>query len=118
MVNNKKIIIISLFILLALTLIGCKKETTGSDNPTTGLQVDITADNCPNIVLNANQQVTWRNQDNKEHIVRDNTAEKTSQFDSDTLQPGDSFSYTFSQAGTYTYDCTPNGSTGGTITVE
>ncbi|MFA6255936.1 MAG: cupredoxin family copper-binding protein [Candidatus Absconditabacterales bacterium] len=39
-------------------------------------------------------------------------------FQSATLQPGDSFSHTFAQAGTFTYHCSIHPSMQGTVTVK
>lgn len=115
---KKQSFLIGFIMMLALLLVACQSETPTAAPQGSGISVEITADTCPNVVLNINQQVTWTNQDTKEHIVRDKTAAGTTLFDSDILQPGDSFSYTFGEAATYTYDCSTDGSMTGTITVE
>jgi plastocyanin len=117
MLKRQRFIIATVFVLVAL-LSACKTDTPAADTQNPGISLEITAETCPNATLNPNQQITWSNQDSKEHIVRENTAGKTSQFDSGTLQPGDSFSYTFLETGTFTYECSPNGTPLGTITVE
>jgi plastocyanin len=49
--------------------------------------------------------VTWTNQDSASHnVVADNGA-----FKSNTLKQGDTFSFTFNQAGTYNYYCSFHG---------
>jgi plastocyanin len=57
--------------------------------------------------------VTWTNNDSVTHTV---TADQGA-FDSGNLSPGSTFSFTFSQAGSYPYHCTPHPSMKGTITV-
>ena len=48
--------------------------------------------------------VTWTNKDNVGHTATSDTGV----FDSGILQKGDSFSFTFTQAGTYPYFCAPH----------
>lgn len=48
--------------------------------------------------------VTWTNKDNVGHTATSDTGV----FDSGMLQKGESFSFTFTQAGTYPYFCAPH----------
>ncbi len=48
--------------------------------------------------------VTWTNQDSVVHTVTSDTNE----FDSGGIGKGESFSYTFTAAGSYPYHCTPH----------
>jgi plastocyanin len=80
--------------------------------------VAITGDICPGVEVQVGQQVTWTNQDSREHIIRHKPAQGQGQFDSGTLQPGDSFSFTFVQPGSYPYECSPDGAMMGTVTVQ
>lgn len=58
--------------------------------------------------------VTWTNQDDVKHDVNaDNGA-----FKSELLDKGESFSYTFNEAGTFKYHCTPHPNMIGTVIVE
>lgn len=57
------------------------------------------------LTVPVNTQVTWTNNDSVAHTV---TADDGS-FDSGTLQAGQSFSHTFSSAGTVAYHCTIHG---------
>lgn len=59
-------------------------------------------------------KVTWTNDDTVAHTV---TAEDNS-FDSGNLDPGKSFSFTFSKAGTYQYHCKYHANMVATITVK
>lgn len=105
-------------IVLCGLLIGCQPTPTLVTSSTPGIGVGITDEICPNVVVQVGQQVTWTNQDSREHIVRDKPAEGNGQFDSGALQPGDSFAFSFLQAGSYTYECSADGSMTGTVTVQ
>jgi plastocyanin len=52
------------------------------------------------IEVKTGTKVTWTNKDNLSHTVT------SDQFDSNLIQPGQSWSYTFSTAGQYDYYCT------------
>ena len=58
--------------------------------------------------------VIWTNNDSVTHTV---TADGGA-FDSNNLSPGNTFSFTFSKAGTYTYHCKIHPSMMGTILVK
>jgi plastocyanin len=65
------------------------------------------------IVLGVNNTVTWVNQDSIPHSVL-----TTSGFSSGDIAPGQSYSYTFTKAGTYSYHCGYYPIMTGTITVK
>ena len=65
------------------------------------------------IEVDAGSTVTWTNNGEEPHTA---TADDGS-FDSGTLQPGDTFSYTFDQEGEYPYLCEIHPSMTGTVTV-
>ncbi len=107
---------LTLALILAALLAACQPvELAASAAP--GISVGITADLCPNVVIQPGFQVTWTNQDSREHIVRDHPGEGSGMFDSGTLRPGDSFSFTITRPGQYTYWCAADGSMTGMITV-
>jgi plastocyanin len=64
--------------------------------------------------VDAGTTVTWVNEGTNTHTV---TADDGS-FDSGDLEPGDSFSYTFDDAGTFDYHCEYHGDEGMTGSVE
>jgi plastocyanin len=66
-----------------------------------------------NMTVAPGTTVTWVNNGQAPHT---STADDGT-WDSGTLQPGESFSFTFNQAGTYTYHCTIHPNMTGTITV-
>jgi amicyanin len=68
----------------------------------------------PTLTIVAGESVTWTNADPVVH-----TATSTSgAFDSGDLDPGESYSFTFTTPGTYDYVCTPHPSMTGTIVVQ
>ena len=67
-----------------------------------------------NMTVAPGTTVTWVNNGRAPHT---STADDGA-WDSGTLQPGESFSFTFDQAGTYTYLCTIHPDMTGTITVS
>ena len=66
------------------------------------------------ITVKVGTTVTWTNKDTVRHTV---TSDK-GLFDSGLFGKGESFSFTFTEAGTYTYHCTPHPNMKGTIIVE
>ncbi|MEW5995618.1 MAG: cupredoxin family copper-binding protein [Candidatus Zixiibacteriota bacterium] len=68
------------------------------------------------ITVSVGTTVTWTNMDAVIHTAT-STGGPTS-FDSGNLLQGQSWSYTFSQAGTYTYKCTPHPYMTGTVVVQ
>jgi plastocyanin len=65
------------------------------------------------ITVKAGTTVTWTNQDSVQHTVTSAdaigvNANVTSDFDSGLLGQGQTFSFTFTKAGTYFYLCTPH----------
>lgn len=57
------------------------------------------------IKVSRGSKVTWTNQDSAEHTV---TSDDNGPLDSDLLDQGDTYEYTFDQTGTYRYHCTPH----------
>jgi plastocyanin len=115
---KRQSVLTGLIIVLIGFLAACQATPTLATSSAPGISVGITGDTCPNVVVQVDQQVTWTNQDSREHIVRDKPAEGNGQFDSGTLQPGDSFAFTFPQLGSYSYECSVDGAMTGTVTVQ
>jgi plastocyanin len=70
----------------------------------------------PNITVAPGTTVTWVNNDSAPHTVT--ATDPAGAFDSGTLQPGQSYSFTFTQPGTtYAYYCAIHPSMTGTVTV-
>ncbi len=67
-----------------------------------------------NLTVKVGTAVTWTNNDSVPESV---TSDAPGMFDSGLLQPGGTWSYTFSQAGTFPYHSTATKTTFGSITV-
>jgi plastocyanin len=80
------------------------------------VKVDISgfAFNPGTITIKVGQTVTWTNNDSASHNVKADDGS----FSSNTLATGDSFSFTFNTAGTYTYKCGFHANMVGTVIVQ
>lgn len=114
----KKII---LPVLILFTVLGlgafCSKTTTPSPE---GVQSKVTIQNNlfspTTIELPINSTVTWDNLDNTEHqIISDGNLPA---LESGVLQPNETFVFTFSQSGVYSYHCNIHPEMKGTITIK
>jgi len=66
------------------------------------------------ITVKVGTTVTWTNQDSVGHTV---TADSGTGPNSELIDQGKSYSYTFDKAGTFAYHCTPHPYMKGTVTV-
>lgn len=64
------------------------------------------------ITISKGTTITWTNEDSSPHAL------KSDIFESETLNNGDSFTYTFNDAGTFEYICSIHPSMKGTIVVQ
>ncbi len=76
-----------------------------------------------NLTVEVGTTVTWTNQDSVVHTVTSGTSDGTAGdadgiFDSGLMAEDDTFSFTFTEAGTFPYFCTPHPWMQGTVTVE
>jgi amicyanin len=69
------------------------------------------------IKVKVGQTVTWTNEDAVQHDVMADTMSADAP-SSELLAKGESYSFTFKKAGTYTYHCTPHPYMKGTVVVE
>jgi amicyanin len=69
------------------------------------------------ITVKVGTKVTWTNQDSVQHTITTNEG-TPAKIDSGLLSKGESFSYTFDKAGTYTYFCEPHPYMKGTVIVS
>ena len=106
---------------LGLALTACGSDDDGSDNAsgddgttstTGGLDVnqgdivvidDFTFGDGTPVEIQAGELITWQNDDSIRHTVTDDT--DNPEFSSDAIQPGDTFSITFDEPGTFQYHC-------------
>lgn len=109
-----------LVILFSIFFTACQTTPEATTPSAAGIGVAITDILCPNVEIQVGQQVTWTNKGEEAHVVQANSAEGNSQFDSGTLQPEDSFAFTFTEVGSYPYTCSADsaGTATGTITVQ
>ena len=70
-----------------------------------------------NLTIKTGTTVTWMNQDGAVHQI-DSDSKTPVDFTSDSLVNGESFSFTFTQPGTYTYHCVYHAPMKGTIIVQ
>lgn len=68
------------------------------------------------LTVKSGTTVTWTNKDNADHTAT--TTSGPASFDSKNIAPGQTFSYTFSQAGTYDYICTIHPTMHGQVIVQ
>ncbi len=103
----------------ALALASCGGDGSTASTPaspgSSGVAVTIKsfAYEPPTLIIAAGTTVTWTNEDTAAHTVTSadgpsTSAGTTDLFDSGMMAKGDAFSYTFAEAGTYDYLCTPH----------
>jgi plastocyanin len=117
---KKSTIAVSFIILLSGILAACQTTPEAEPPMSAGIAVEITDALCPNVEIIVGQQVTWTNKGEQAHLVQASSTEGNTQFSSGTLQPEDSFTFTFSEVGSYPYACSADsaGAVSGTITVQ
>jgi len=81
----------------------------GSNTSATGYSPDTIV-----VVIGMNNTVTWTNDDSMPHTV----TSASSLFDSGNMNPGDTFTYTFTTPGTYQYGCSYHPWMKGTVIVK
>ena len=119
--KSLRILIFCLAVLLALgALVACgtaaELPAPGVNVP--GISVSITDSTCPSVEISTNDQITWTNEDTVEHYIRVEYPDVETLVDLGVLQPGESASITFPQAGTFSYTCSREQPYTSTITVQ
>ena len=105
----RKIIVLLALLITAALLFGCygpAQTNTNNNTPSPGTQINFVsiknfAFNPSNAIVTVGTTVTWTNNDSTAHTV---TADDAS-FDSGNLNPGQSYTHTFTAAGTISYHC-------------
>jgi amicyanin len=94
-----------------------KQPKTSSAVETTSVAISNFAFSPAVIKVKVGQAVTWTNNDAVAHTV---TADSSSSYapNSELINKGETYSFTFTKAGTYAYHCTPHPYMKGTIVVE
>lgn len=118
-------ILIPAIIAISMLMAGCGEDSTGPGLDNGGDDED------PNVVEMVGQSfspdnlevevgttVTWNNESSLTHTVTSGSnRDHDGTFDSGNVAPGESFSYTFTETGTFDYFCRPHTGMNGTITV-
>src|SRR5215213_1964163 len=108
---TKTVLRLAALSLVALVLFA---PTAGAQGKTTTVSIKDFAFNPSNTTVSPGTSVTWVNNDQTAHTATANDGA----FDSGTLQPGQSFSFTFDKAGTYAYHCNIHPDMTATVTVS
>jgi amicyanin len=93
-----------------------KKDTSTTPTSTNAVTIQSFAFSPASITVKVGDSVTWTNQDSVAHTV---TADDgvTGGPNSQLIEKGKTYSFTFAKAGTYTYHCSVHPSMKGTVTV-
>jgi plastocyanin len=107
-------------LLVALILTACSSgngtTTAATSSPVSGSDVYLVnlAFSPATLTVKVGTTITWTNNDSMTHTVTSDNGV----FDSGNLAPGQTFSYTFNNAGTFTYHCVIHTYMKGTIIVQ
>lgn len=122
MITHKRSMLCVLIVLLTIGISGCGSNNRGTVSPQVeapALQVLITETSCPTVEVAIGEQVVWSNMGAEAHVVQSEPAADGSRlFSSGELQVGDTFTFTFTKAGEYVYQCTPDGRAKGSVIVK
>jgi plastocyanin len=118
-------IVCTAILILACMAAGCSSgptpatPATPSASPGSGNAITIKnfAFDPSSLTVKTGTAVTWTNYDGATHTIVSDTG-SPAPFSSDSLSPGASYTFTFTQPGTYTYHCSIHPSMKGTITVQ
>ena len=103
----KKLVILCIVLLAIAALSACTRQAPPTTNPPPGQsQNSVTISNFAftpsELKVKVGDTVTWTNKDSAPHTV---TSDSGSELASQSLSKGQTYSHTFSQAGTYSYHC-------------
>ncbi len=108
-------------LLLSVLAVGCASQPASSPAPAVaGTQISIKGfafnPNQPSVAKGAT--ITWSNDDGTTHTVTSGVPGTLSGKFDQRVEPGKTFSFTFSESGTYDFFCNIHNSMRGTITVR
>ena len=113
------------FVLAVVLVSGCTQPPAGNPGTpsvnTTNVAIQGFAFNPPAITVSVGDTVTWTNQDSVPHDVASDphpTHTDLPGLRSGTLNPGQSYSFTFDKAGTWSYHCHLHPTMKGAVTVQ
>jgi plastocyanin len=116
------ILLLPLVIVVVLGFVGVTTAASGGDaaddGPAPEGSVDIAdfAFGPADVTVAAGTAVTWTNRDGSPHSIQDDTGDDLFP-ESDELDQGDTFSFTYADPGTYAYICGIHNYMRGTVTV-
>jgi plastocyanin len=91
------------------------QSSNSTPETTNTVSIEGFAFNPGNITVKKGTTVTWTNNDSIAHTVTESDDKNGP--DSDTLQPGKTYEFTYAQTGTFQYKCTLHPDMTGTVTV-
>lgn len=97
-----------------LFLVGSAIASPSHAGGTNAVEIADFAFSPPTLTIVAGESVTWTNADAVVHTATSGSGA----FDSGDLDPGESFTFTFTTPGTYDYLCTPHPTMTGSIVVQ
>ncbi len=92
-----------------------QKTTKTTTNATTAIEISNFSFQPDKITVKKGTTVTWTNKDSANHTVTGDDSQNGPA--SNTLAPGDSYSFTFTKTGTFTYHCSFHTDMTGSVTV-
>jgi plastocyanin len=101
---------------LSLLAVLAFAPSAGAQGQTTTVSIEDFFFSPANITVAPGTTVTWVNNGRAPHTAT--ATSPSGAFDSGTLQPGQSFSFTFNRPGTYAYHCAIHPFMSGTVTVS
>ena len=127
----KKYVLFAIPVLLVLVVVAAlvfflvinKREDVNPDEAVDTTSVSITSDGFEpaTIKIKAGDSVTWTNNDDRTHHVASDPHPihtDLSGLESDNLSPGDTYTFTFDEAGEFTYHCHLHPGMKGAVVVE
>lgn len=113
----KNYLLLTALIIAAVFVAGCTQQTpvTVSQNGTNSVAIQNFAFSPASLTVKTGEAVVWTNEDSAAHTIVSDTG---NEINSLSLSTGQSYSHTFSTAGTYAYHCSIHPSMKATITVE
>jgi hypothetical protein len=119
--HSRRLILALACLLVALALVACNSGAEVTLPPvsgTPGMSVLITESDCPYIdSIKVNDMVIWTNADKIAHQIHIEYEDGETMGDIGPLQPGDTVSWTFPEAGSFPYSCTAGEEPSASITV-
>ena len=115
MIKNKKLLILVFLGIVGLVAVsGCTSSNNQTSSSGNTVTIQNMAFNPSTLNVQVGTVVTWLNKDSTSHrVVSDSGV-----FDSGDLTNGQSYNFTFSQAGSFPYHCSIHPSMKGTIVVS